>query len=55
MVHTTFCRTYGRIVETVMEDITVANGGGVLTVTVQNTGYITGDFSVRDSLYLSDT
>ena len=40
------CRTYGRIVETLMEDITVLNGGGLLTVTVQNTGYITGDFSV---------
>ena len=55
MVHTNVCRTYGRIVETVMEDITATNGGGLLTVTVQNTGYITGDFSVCGSLYLSDT
>lgn len=39
-------RTYGRIVETLMEDITVTNGGGLLSVTIQNTGYITGDYAV---------
>ena len=41
------CRSPGRIVETVMEDITELNGGGVLTVIVQNTGSITADYAVR--------
>ena len=48
-------RTYGRIVETLMEDITVLNGGGLLTVTVQNTGYITGDYSVSVYMKISTT
>lgn len=40
------CRSPGRIVETLLEDFTVLNGGGLLTVIVQNTGSFTADYSV---------
>ena len=41
------CRSPGRIVETVIEDITELNGGGLLTVIVQNVGSVTADYAVR--------
>lgn len=40
------CRSPGRIVETVLEDITELNGGGLLSVTVQNTGSVSAEYSV---------
>ena len=39
-------RSPGRIVEIMVEDFTVLTGGGTLTVVVQNTGYVSADFSV---------
>lgn len=40
------CRSLGRIVEALVEDFMALAGAGVLTVTVQNTGTITSDYSV---------
>ena len=45
------CRSPGRIVETMIEDITEMNGGGLLTVIVQNTGSVSADYAVR-TLYM---
>lgn len=43
-------RSPGRIVESIVEDFTALAGSGMLTVTAQNTGGITADFSV-DTVY----
>ena len=39
-------RSPGRIVESIIEDFSALAGSGMLTVTAQNTGGITADFSV---------
>ena len=40
-------RSPGRIVEAMIEDFLALAGSGILTVTVQNIGSITSDYSVR--------
>lgn len=41
-----FFRSPGRIVEALVEDFMALVGSGMLTVTVQNTGHTTADYSV---------
>ena len=43
---TCMCRSPGRIVEALVEDFLALAGSGLLTVTVQNVGPITSDYSV---------
>lgn len=40
-------RSPARIVEAMIEDFLALAGSGMLTVTVQNTGVLTADYSVR--------
>ena len=42
-------RSPGRIVEALVEDFMALVGSGMLTVTVQNTGHTTADYSVSNS------
>ena len=44
-------RSPGRIVEALVEDFMALAGSGMLTVTVQNTGTITADYSVSKSVH----
>jgi len=44
-------RSPGRIVEALVEDFMALAGSGMLTVTVQNTGTITADYSVSKSMH----
>lgn len=39
-------RGKGRIVEALIEDFKALSGSGILTVSIQNTGFITADYSV---------
>ena len=43
-------RSPGRIVESIIEDFSALAGSGMLTVTAQNTGGITADFSVIQTI-----
>lgn len=48
-------RSPGRIVEALVEDFMALVGSGMLTVTVQNTGHTTADYSVSNSTLIHCT
>lgn len=43
----THYRSQGRIVEALVNDFVALVGTGILTVVIQNTGYVTADYAVR--------